>query len=310
MYQDLYPRPRRGGTILIVIGWVVMLIVGAVLVWYGFTATRENGPSEDTAPATSSPTPTQMAVWPTATPLPPTQPASPVPPTAPPSTVAPEPTATPEPTVANASAVVGAQGVNVRSGPGTNYSRLGYLDPGTLAELIGRYNDWWQIRYNGDPAWVFGELVTASNADNLPEVSPPPSPVPPTAAPATAVPPTEVPPTAAPATDFRGLQPADLQIEGAPGPYSDAYKIWFNMWINNTTSSAVEYDALGIFVEETGQFQKSWSYSEFDPNQHFYHRDHINQFNLSSGTYHLWLMICFTDGYCPKMLGPIEVVIQ
>jgi len=69
--------------------------------------------------------------------------------------------------------VAGADGVNVRSGPGTNYAHLGYLDPGAQAEVIGRYGDWWQIRYNDAPGWVFGELVTVSNADSVPQVEPP-----------------------------------------------------------------------------------------------------------------------------------------
>ncbi|MCP4541088.1 MAG: SH3 domain-containing protein [Chloroflexi bacterium] len=319
MYQDLYPRPRQSRTILIVVGWVIAIIVGVALIWYGFTSVVGNGRSEDATAVTNSPTPTQMAVWATATPLPPAPAASLIPPTDSPTspTVAPEqPTAIPAlPTVANASAVVGAQGVNVRSGPGTNFARLGYLDPGAQVELIGRYNDWWQIRYNGAPAWVFGELVTPSNADNVASVAPPPSPIPPTAAPPTAVPPTTVPPTEVPPADFRGLEAAGFQVEGAPGPYSAAHKIWFNIWINNTSSAIVEYDALGVFVEETSQYQKSYfstppHYPHFAAGQRFAHRDHINQFTLSPGTYHLWLMVCFTDGYCPKMLGPTEVIVQ
>jgi hypothetical protein len=311
MYQDLYPRPRRGGSILMVVGWVIAIAVGIGLVWYGFTWTGENGQPEEVSPEASAPTPTQMAVWPTATPLPPSPPPSPVPPTPTPLPTVEPPTPIPAtPTLANAFAVVGVQGVNVRNGPGTNFTRLGYLDPGTEAELIGRYSDWWQIRYNGAPAWVFGDLVTVTNADNVPQVQPPASPIPPTAAPATAVPPTAVPPTAAPATDFRGLVPDGFQVEGAPGPYGAAIDIWFNIWINNTSGKVVEYDALGAFVEETGQLQKSYTYSKFQAGERFDHRDRINQFTLEPGTYHLWLMVCFKDGYCPKMLGPVEVIVQ
>ncbi|HDQ71086.1 MAG TPA: SH3 domain-containing protein, partial [Chloroflexi bacterium] len=77
---------------------------------------------------------------------------------------------TPSPTETPATIVAGGDGVNVRQGPGTNFTRLGYLEPGTQAKLIGKYNDWWQIEYNGAPAWVFGNLVTASNAENVPQV--------------------------------------------------------------------------------------------------------------------------------------------
>jgi len=104
-----------------------------------------------------------------------------------------------------------------RSGPGTNYTRLGYLDPGAETQVIGRYSDWWQIRYDETPGWVLGEIVTAFNADGVPQVEPPPAP---TAAPSTATPvPTTAPPaaTSVPAADFRGLVPDDYQVEGAPG---------------------------------------------------------------------------------------------
>ena len=313
MYQNLYPRPRRGGGILLVVGWLLAVVVGVWLVWYGFTWIGENGQSEDASSVVGSPTPTQMAVWPTATPLPPSPTPSPAPPTAMPlPTVVLEPTAVPATATPVAAAIVaGEQGVNVRTGPGTSYTRLGYLEPGTRADLIGRYGDWWQIRYEGAPAWVFGDLVTASNADNVPQVQPPTAS---TAAPVTAVPatlvPTAVPPTVAPA-NFRGLVPEGYQVEGAPGPYAAAHEIWFNMWIHNASANTVEYKAVGTFVEETGQSQKSYAYSDFQPDQRFDpHRDHINQFTLESGTYHLWMMICFMDDQCFKMLGPVTVTIQ
>jgi uncharacterized protein YraI len=296
---------------LLAVGWLLAVVVGVWLVWYGFTWIGENGQSEDASSVVGSPTSTQMAVWPTATPLPPSPTPSPAPPTALPlPTVVLEPTAVPATATSVVAAIVaGEQGVNVRTGPGTSYTRLGYLEPGTRADLIGRYGDWWQIRYDGAPAWVFGDLVTASNADNVPQVQPPTAP---TAAPVTVVP-TGVPPTAtsAPAADFRGLVPDKFEVEGAPGPYAAAREIWFNMWILNASANTVEYKAVGIFVEETGQFQKSYTDSNFQPGQGFNpHRDHINQFTLEPGTYHLWMRICFLDGQCFKMLGPVTVTIQ
>ena len=41
------------------------------------------------------------------------------------------------------------------------------VDPGAQAELTGRSGDWWQILYNDAPGWVFGELVTAHDADQV-----------------------------------------------------------------------------------------------------------------------------------------------
>jgi lipoprotein-anchoring transpeptidase ErfK/SrfK len=99
---------------------------------------------------------------PAATPLPPT----PLPPTEIP------------PTVVLAKVVAGADGVNVRSGPGTDFAKIGLLSPGTEATVIGRHGDWWQIEYAGAPAWVASWVVAALNVDSVPEVAAPPTPVP------------------------------------------------------------------------------------------------------------------------------------
>lgn len=310
MYQNLYRRPRRTGSILSAVGWLLAVVVGVWLVWYGFTWTGDNGQPEPASSVTSSPTPTQMAIWSTATLLPPSPTPSPAPPTAIPLlTVAPEPTALPAtaPPVA-AFIVVGEQGVNVRTGPGTNYTRLEHLDPGTRADLIGRHDDWWQIRYDGAPAWVFGDLVTASNADNVPQVQPPTAA---TAAPATAVP-TEAPPTAtsAPAADFRGLVPDKFEVEGAPGPYALGDPIQFHMWITNKNSTPVEFKSLGVWVQETGAFQKSWTYSELPTSPQFYHKDQMHDKITAPGTYNLWMTIEFMDGESVLLAGPVVVTVQ
>jgi lipoprotein-anchoring transpeptidase ErfK/SrfK len=114
--------------------------------------------------ATAQPT----ADLPTATPLPSTQ----VPPTAALPTV-----------------VVGADGVNVRSGPSTDFAKIGLLSPGAEARVIGRYGDWWQIDFAASPAWVASWVVTAFNVEVVPEVAAPPTPVP--ASPAEIPPPAE-----------------------------------------------------------------------------------------------------------------------
>jgi lipoprotein-anchoring transpeptidase ErfK/SrfK len=108
--------------------------------------------STSSTPANPSPSPT---------PLPPT----PIPPTA---------------TQAPAMVVAGVDGVNVRTGPGTDFTRIGYLAPGAQAVVIGRDGDWWQIEYEGAPAWVFGGIVTASNVDDVPQAQVPlqPTPIP------------------------------------------------------------------------------------------------------------------------------------
>ena len=171
MNMSLYPRRSRGRSILLVVGWLLLVGLGIWLVWYGFTWTEEGEQHETTpSPAMVSGTSPQATVWPTIT--------SPLSPAVSTPTDMPLPTATPEPTPIPPTAiptpyvVAGADGVNVRDGPDITHTRLGYLDPGAQAEVTGRDGDWWQILYNDAPGWVFAELVTAFNAD---QIEPPPA---------------------------------------------------------------------------------------------------------------------------------------
>ncbi|MGQ9903789.1 MAG: SH3 domain-containing protein [Anaerolineae bacterium] len=59
--------------------------------------------------------------------------------------------------------------LNVRDGPGTNYTVIGQLTQGATAPVRGRSADgqWWQISYSAGPGgvgWVFAELVQATDA--------------------------------------------------------------------------------------------------------------------------------------------------
>jgi uncharacterized protein YraI len=88
--------------------------------------------------------------------------------------------------------VVTATDLNVRSGPGTNYSVLGLLKAGQSAEITGVSPDrqWWQIRFGGAAdgrGWLAARYVTAQNTANVPVVQPPPAPVTPTPTPTTVV---------------------------------------------------------------------------------------------------------------------------
>jgi uncharacterized protein YraI len=327
----------RGCAWIAVAGWVIVVVLGIILVWFGFLHPSNDGQSEEAqASATAMVALVQTLTQPTSTALPPgmvtptaavaspplsTATAEPATATAPSATDTPlaataTATAAPEPTV-TPGITAGSQGVNVRSGPGTNYSIIGSLDPGAQAPVTGKYGDWWQIQYNAAPGWVFGEIVTASNVENVPEVQPPPVPTrpPATAAPApTAVPPTAVaPPTATPppAAGTRGLVADGYQVEGAPGPYHVGQDIWFDMWITNKSGAPVEFVALGTWIQENGQYQKSWSYSEIPSDRQFTHRDHIYSNQITApGTYHLFLRICFSDGQCADLAGPVEIIVQ
>jgi hypothetical protein len=188
---------------------------------------------------------------------------------------------------------------------------LGSLEPGAQAPVTGSYNDWWQILYDDATAWVFGEIVTAANTDNVPQVQPPPAP---TQAPAratavpTAPPPTNAPP---PAADTRGLVVDGYQVEGAPGPYAVGQDIWFNFWITNQSGAAVDYTALGTWIQENGEFQKSYVYSSLPAGQKFSHRDHLYEHQIPApGTYNLYLAICFTEAECVKLSGPVSIVVE
>lgn len=98
---------------------------------------------------------------------------------------APPPTPTPED---RRPKVAPSQGtVNLRSGPGTNYPKVGALPVGKSLEITGRNNDstWWQVSTTGGLAWIAASVTTASNVDNsIPVVQASPPPQPPTATPA------------------------------------------------------------------------------------------------------------------------------
>ena len=300
------PGSSIGFNVWMGVGWFLILVVGAVLIWFGFFRPV----AEEPAPVTVEP-----SAIPTAEPLPtalPTDTPTPVPTDTPSPT--PEPTQVPPTmTPAVAKVVVGPDAINVRSGPGTEYTRLGTLDADTEALVTGQYGGWWQIEYQGQPAWVYGEIVTASNTEAVAQVQPPPTPSPAPAAP-TAVP-TDAPATSGPppAADTRGLVVNDYWVEGAPGPYAAGAPIWFNIDMTNKSAQEVKYSALGTWVEETGQYQKSYfavppSYPSLIPNQHFTHRDRI--IIPAAGTYNLWLAIQFDDGASARLAGPVVVTVQ
>lgn len=73
--------------------------------------------------------------------------------------------------------------INVRSGPGTYYDKVGVLLTGQQAPAKGRSpgGDWIMIEYpgvQGGLAWVFAPLVDLTPGAQLPIVAPPPTPTP------------------------------------------------------------------------------------------------------------------------------------
>ena len=75
--------------------------------------------------------------------------------------------------------VIAPAGVNVRTGPGTNYRILGVAPQGTEGEIVGVSEDgaWWVAHVPGAPneqGWVAAAYVEATNAGNVPVIPAPP----------------------------------------------------------------------------------------------------------------------------------------
>jgi uncharacterized protein YraI len=108
--------------------------------------------------------------------------------------------------------------VNIRTGPGTNYGLAGAAQVGETFRVTGKNaaGDWWQIDYNGQTGWIFGQLVTATSTEGVAVAQN--IPAPPTAAP---VPPTNTPAppsTAAPAAPAAPVAEATQAPASQPDP--------------------------------------------------------------------------------------------
>ncbi len=69
-----------------------------------------------------------------------------------------------EPSSSGATYKVNAEnGLNVRSGPGTNHSRYGTLAYGTQVTITGSTGDWSIFSYNGKTAYLYSDYLTAVN---------------------------------------------------------------------------------------------------------------------------------------------------
>jgi uncharacterized protein YraI len=118
--------------------------------------------------------------------------------------------------------IVASQILNVRNGPGTNYTILGQITEGSTYNIIAKNpaGDWWQIDIgDGTQGWVIGQLVsTAGTVDavavteDIPEAAPAPVAAAPAAETASAA--------AAPAADQppASEEPAPEAPASAPAP--------------------------------------------------------------------------------------------
>ena len=67
---------------------------------------------------------------------------------------------------ASASYVQATANVNVRSGPGTSYSKLGQLTKGQTVQKLGTSGSWTKISYNGKTAYVSSQYLKAVSSSS------------------------------------------------------------------------------------------------------------------------------------------------
>ncbi len=115
--------------------------------------------------------------------------------------------------------------VNVRSGPGTHYHRIGLMVQGQTAEVIGRSPDgaWWVIKFPGvssGQGWVSAAYVTTTGTENVPIIQPPVAPAP-----------TPTPPV--PISGWKGEYWNNTNLQGQPNLVRDDSELNFN-WGNTS----------------------------------------------------------------------------
>jgi tetratricopeptide (TPR) repeat protein len=133
----------------------------------------------------------------------------------------------------------------------------------------------------------------------------PPCPLPP---PTPALRPAVEPPSESACRERRGLASLEYLVSGAPGPFSVGEPIGFTFGVANTTEQVLSYQAIGTWVEETGQFQQTWTCSVLTPGETLADGDHIAI--AEAGTYRLWLGVVFADDQGELLCGPVEVEIR
>lgn len=195
----------------------------------------------------------------------PTQPAQAEEPT-------PEPTPTPQ-----AAQLVLNDVVNIRSGPGTNYGLLGSGQQGAVFSITGKNPDgtWWQIDYNGQAGWVFGQLAAvtggegvavAQNIPAAPTAAPPP---PPTNTPVPAPPqeqPAPQPQQPAPSGDFPFILGTTERCDPNPG------QTYFSGFVRDANNNLLNGVCIHMFFFEPrttkcsgcdGVGDGNWGFSPF-----------------------------------------------
>jgi uncharacterized protein YgiM (DUF1202 family) len=74
----------------------------------------------------------------------------------------------PDTSVANKTGIVSANALNVRSGPGTSYSKIDCIFAGKKVTLLSLSNGWYNISYDGKTGYVSAEYIDVSDTDPTP----------------------------------------------------------------------------------------------------------------------------------------------
>jgi len=134
--------------------------------------------------------------------------------------------------------------VDILSGPGTAYQRLGVLNEGQAAQVIGRSEDgqWWVIRVaeiQTEQGWVSAKCVAVENSEGVPVVPAPPTPT----------------PTPAPPASFAGWKGeyfANRELQGEPVLVRDDPEIKFD-WGTGSPAPEVPADNFSVRWTNSGE---------------------------------------------------------
>ena len=324
-----------------IVAFVLLALLAVGLVLYAIFGVSDT-PPQQALPATAvgvTLPPATAVTLPTVTSLPSPAPSTPL--SGAQAAATPDSQPTPGATVAPASlaaptdalgtTLTAAQGVNIRSGPSTEYPVIGGLQPGNAIPVLGRdaSSNWLVIAYSGGPAgkgWVAKIVVTVSgDLSSLPIVAaaaPPPTAVP--TPPATAVP--QAAPTNPPPPNSGHGIVGTLNLCEARTTYSVNDRICVIEKIYNSTNHNVDYGILGVNAANlTGGpswFQSSWTGTlTLNPNctgpVGTCGGQWDDGFKLSAGTYQFTLAICYSSvttcqggGDWETLTAPITVVVQ
>lgn len=164
-------------------------------------------------------------------------------------------------------------GLNVRSGPGTNFSRIGSLGAGTVVPLVGRTgaNDWWQVSTGGTVGWIAAAFTTlyGTTCGSIPITFQPPRP---SATPF--IPPSPFPTLTPPPQPTITPGPADLVIPTIIGPQTlvipaadGSVSATYSVTVTNTGSRRTGSFVVAVSITPDGPLINAGSVPDLAPNE-------------------------------------------